>query len=410
MRKNFCSLPFIHTAIEANGDIKGCCLTPAFAHADGSPYNLNYDGFDESVNSPEYLEFVESFKRDERHPACQECWAFDDDQTVSNRIKFTRSTEMYTRGLSPQDPQRNLKFLEVKIGNSCNLKCRICGPHNSSKAASEAAEITGSVEPLKHTLQSQWIHRPEVWQQISAVDWETIHLMGGEPFLDKTHIPMLEAFVNEGRASKIGLWYNTNGTVFPEHLIPLLQKFKWVHISLSVDDLGSRFEYQRFPAKWPLVVRNLERFFALDKKTFKVHVDICWSLMNVFYFDEIMSFYREFFAQHGLRFKDLSEGRHFVTGQDLIFCPKSMRPEQKQLYLAKLRSSPFWQEPGFSDLLQDLVQHIQVGTFKPEVERQRIERITSIDTYRKQSFAAVFPELESLVQSPMVQYATADCL
>ena len=35
------------------------------------------------------------------------------------------------------DSKPNLKFIDFKLGNVCNLKCRICGSWSSSKWAQE---------------------------------------------------------------------------------------------------------------------------------------------------------------------------------------------------------------------------------------------------------------------------------
>ena len=37
--------------------------------------------------------------------------------------------------------KKNLKFLDLKLGNICNLKCRICGSWSSSKWAQEEIKL-----------------------------------------------------------------------------------------------------------------------------------------------------------------------------------------------------------------------------------------------------------------------------
>jgi MoaA/NifB/PqqE/SkfB family radical SAM enzyme len=389
---NFCILPFVHTAIEANGDVKGCCLTPPFRDASGRPYNLNTHSLDEALGSAAYREFTDSFRHNRRHAACTACWREEDRGSISNRMKFNSK---YAR----HGWNRDLRFLEIKVGNACNLKCRICGPHNSSKSALEAAEVFKDARALTHNHQSQWVENARVWREFADLRLDTIHVMGGEPFLDKNHIPMLEELVTNGRAGDICLWYNSNGTVFPEKLLPLLRQFKQAHISLSLDDVGPRFEYQRFPAKWETVRANLGRFFALDPAFFKIEIDVCWSLFNISYIDEILAFYEEFFAERGMPMNpNIFEGRHFYAGDH--FCPKTLRAEQRERIIERLEASPFRQRTPYAPLFRALTAHLAFDAYSPELERERREKIIALDRHRRQNFADFFPELSSVITSP----------
>lgn len=392
--KNFCILPFNHTAIEANGGVKGCCLTPPFQAPDGRPYNLNTHTLKEALESEDYRGFVQSFQKDERHPYCQKCWEEEDAGSISNRIKF--NNQFNRRLLEGDLEHRDLNFLEVKVGNFCNLKCRICGPYNSSKAATEEDEVFSDPTALQYNVQSGWINAPENWDTLAALPIEVIHIMGGEPFIDKTHWPMLEGFVNSGRAKEIDLWYNTNATVFPEKHLPLLSQFKSVSISLSVDDIGKRFEYQRFPAKWEAVRQNLEKYFALERP-FKTEIDICWSLFNLFYVDDIFDFYEAFFAQIGRPTDyNLMHGRHFYSGD--FFCPKTLRENQRALILDRLESSRYLRSEKYGPLLSAMITHVNFDLYDPVRERNRVDRIKALDKYRNQDFAKYFPELEGFLR------------
>ena len=131
---NFCALPFMHMAVETNGSIRPCCM--------GDPFDLNISNktIQEVYNDPVRFEFMESFKRNEKHPACYQCW---EDPEI--RAKF--STSAWSRGTTEEFmqtgkyPDMKLKWLEIKPGNRCNLKCRICGVHGSSSWTKDTAEL-----------------------------------------------------------------------------------------------------------------------------------------------------------------------------------------------------------------------------------------------------------------------------
>ena len=99
--------------------------------------------------------------------------------------------------------------------------------------------------------------------------------MGGEPFMVPEHFKMLERMVADPTidCSKIDIGYNTNGTYFPTpDNIELYRNFKLVKFSLSIDDFGPRFEYQRTLAEWEQVANNLMKFSRLnmEAKTFSM--------------------------------------------------------------------------------------------------------------------------------------------
>ena len=85
--------------------------------------------------------------------------------------------------------------------------------------------------------------------------------MGGEPFMVPEHFQLLKKLLNGNvDISKIQILYNTNGTIFPtDKQIDLLQKFANVKIQLSIEEIGTRFEYQRNLAEWEQVKSNITK-------------------------------------------------------------------------------------------------------------------------------------------------------
>ena len=127
-------------------------------------------------------------------------------------------------------PEKQLKWLEVKPGNRCNLKCRICGVHNSSQWTKDAAAIENlkrhhsypikfkDSEAFATTKESDWIDDPEFWVNLKGFEKiHYLHFMGGEPFMVPEHFKILERMVADPTidCSTIDLGYNTNGTYFP---------------------------------------------------------------------------------------------------------------------------------------------------------------------------------------------------
>ena len=88
-----------------------------------------------------------------------------------------------------------------------------------------------------------------------------------------------------------------------------LSKFQNLNICLSIDGVGKRFEYMRYPLSWELLCNNLEQF---KKITSNISVSAMISNVNIFYYSELM----EFFHDQKLNYlcKQIDQPQHFSPG------------------------------------------------------------------------------------------------
>ena len=93
-----------------------------------------------------------------------------------------------------------------------------------------------------------------------VVQFKRIDFYGGEPWLIQEHWDTLSKMVELGYSKDCILHYTTNGTVFKSKQVDLLKQTKTVSIQLSIDGIGNRFEYQRYPGKWSVIENNIKRF------------------------------------------------------------------------------------------------------------------------------------------------------
>jgi MoaA/NifB/PqqE/SkfB family radical SAM enzyme len=194
-------------------------------------------------------------------------------------------------GISPDwtSDAKPLMFLDLKLGNICNLKCRICGSWSSSQFAAE--EIANTRPEQRKTSYAYQMLRagawprdnPQFWDQIDSVlnDIRYIEFTGGEPFMIEEHFSMLQGIVDRGIAGQVEIHYNTNGTHYPDQAEAIWRHFKCVEIAFSIDDVGARFEYQRSNAIWADVCANLDRFRDLKETHLNIQLQVC-TTVNVF--------------------------------------------------------------------------------------------------------------------------------
>lgn len=158
--------------------------------------------------------------------------------------------------------------LDYWIGNICNLRCAICSPYFSSAWGEE----------LKIPIAERNNTTNYAWKDLDLTQLKFIHFNGGEPLLSKEHVEFLKAIPTK---SQVHLNYNTNGTILPsEKLLELWSQFKLVQLDFSIDDIGDRFEYQRYPAKWNEVVKNLQWFIDHSPVNCMFAVNTTVSILN----------------------------------------------------------------------------------------------------------------------------------
>ena len=279
--KNACILPWISLETTPQGDVRPCCLSTT----DIPDVNLTTNTLAEAQRHPYMQEMRQVFSEDRRPGNCERCWIEEDAGKKSKRQhmldKFKHVPVDYT-STEPAD----LIFLDLKLGNICNLKCRICGSWSSSRwAQEEIAQYGAGHEASEWLYQGSWPRRaPDFWKEMDQLlpQLRYFEFTGGEPFLIQQHFELLERAVSAGYAQDIDIHYNTNGTQFPDQHT-LWREFKRVQIAFSIDNTGARFEYERAGADWELVNQNIRAFQQLQQQGYPLDLQVCvtWNIQNV---------------------------------------------------------------------------------------------------------------------------------
>jgi MoaA/NifB/PqqE/SkfB family radical SAM enzyme len=294
----FCVLPWVSLEASPIGTVRPCCLADDELVDDaGEKFSLLDANFQDIQNSNSMRMLRQQFLAGQKPQTCRKCWNEERAGRTSkrmhtlDRLKHSIPDTEWTQDAKP------LMFLDLKLGNICNLKCRICGSWSSSQfAAEEIAQLSGEEKKKSHAYTmlraGAWPQENQsFWNEIDSVlnDIRYIEFTGGEPFMIAEHFEMLQGIVNRGIAGQVEIHYNTNGTQYPEHAIEIWRHFKTVEIAFSIDDLGDRFEYQRSNAVWSEVEQNIARFRDLKAQYPNIRLQCC-STVNVFnvrYIDQL---------------------------------------------------------------------------------------------------------------------------
>lgn len=394
---NFCAMPFFHVAIESNGDVRPCCLGDPLFNAAGMPII-------DVINHPEHIKFRQSFLNNEQHPACNTCWGDYHNDKFSGRYVYSSSLKVYNevaKIMQGATPEQKLVWLEIKAGNRCNLACRICGLWNSAKWLKESYELQALTREnypefkdsseFKYNQQAKWIDDINFWKNIEGFDdIKIIHLMGGEPLMIEEHYEMLRAIAEKFDPSKIIIWYNTNGTIIPgPEEEKLLSKFKKIFWSVSIDDFGDKFNYQRSGASWDEVKKNLPYFFSKDN--FESTIDTTISIYNI---ATIHEFVKE------LQSMGLSKyfSPHYVTTTNGYSNVRTLHPAIKVRIKEKLLESKFSVDENFTKEVDIIIDYMMfIDSWSSNIDEKRKREIKFIDKKRNENFVETFPEMAELL-------------
>ena len=297
--EKFCVLPWISLETSPIGTVRPCCLAiDEIVNDQGEKFKLADSTFSQIQNS-QYLKNLRQEFLDGKQPqTCRRCWQEERSGRTSkrmhtlDRLKHMGLPDDWTVDAKP------LIFLDLKLGNICNLKCRICGSWSSSTFATEEINFIIDREEKKKSFHYQMLrdgawprNSDNFWHQLDAAMSEVryIEFTGGEPFMISEHFDLLRRLVDRGYAHQIEIHYNTNGTQYPEQAEEIWRHFKHVEIAFSIDDIDQRFEYQRTNAIWSEVVENIKKFREMRDRNRNMKLQVCCTInvFNVMYLEDV---------------------------------------------------------------------------------------------------------------------------
>lgn len=361
--ETICPLPWMHLEVKNNGNISPCCIRP-----DSLGNILDHKLTD--VFSGESMQLLrKSFLDGETPSGCAVCWKNENNGVVSNRQRHYNL--LYRDFLVNYIDSPQLASLDLKPGNTCNFKCRICGPESSSLWAQEIQTI-----PLVKTVFRNWTDEDhpavsQIFDNISTL--KQYDLYGGEPFLIKSLNLLVEQIILSGHASDVRLHYNSNGSIYPEHLLEHWKHFRHVDLHFSIDNVGKRFELER-GGTWAQVDRNIQQLLQKNLPNLKISIMPVINIMNVLYLDELFDWTNNL---------NLSINPLYLQSPD-EFSIENLTPLAKQAVILKYQNSENI----------ELKKVVALVKSSPGSNGKKfIERTKQLDTIRNQSFLNTHPEI-----------------
>jgi sulfatase maturation enzyme AslB (radical SAM superfamily) len=262
-----------------------------------------------------------------------------------------------------------------------------------------------------------WHENPDFWKEMYAQipNLKQVYFAGGEPLMIREHKLFLQEIIRQGYADKILVRYNTNVLLLDEEIIEIWQQFKKVKVGVSIDAVGDRNYYIRYPTDWNTVEKNLH---ILDNTSDNIQVSIATAIqiLNIKHLPELAMWkVKQNFKK--VNFENVTGGIQAGGGlinMHLLYIPTflSIRclPEkdkievrQKFADLANWLFSNYRQDEDYWKInpygwkrwqaVLDFMNSEDHTSLLPAFK----EYITTMDGHRSTDFTQTFPELKHLI-------------
>ena len=382
-------LPWISIETSPIGTARPCCMAhDEITDTDGVKYDLNTADLTTIYRSKYMQQLRQQFRAGEKPATCNRCWDEEAAGRSSKRIHSkVRLKELYAQVDWANDTPDQLWFIDLKLGNICNLKCRICGSWSSSKWAEEELNYMSKGSDKKSHIAYQWLKQGAWPRNKDTTFWSNLkqilpnikyfEFTGGEPWLIEEHFELLNFAASNGYSKNIDIHYNTNATQSILPHLDLFSQFGRVDIAFSIDNVGSRFEYERYGANWIEANNIIDATHAAKQQRMpNITTQLCFTIniQNVYYLDELLSWADT--KKFGSVYFNMMHSPGHMSIQE-------MTPDAQALVLNKLETTA-WTNQHYQYEISNIIKFIQNGNGSDG--KEFLTKMQRTDEYRQQSF------------------------
>ena len=220
-----CVLPWVHEFRKINGKMAPCCRGDAFKD-------------NETIEQTRELMLKGIKPRN-----CNDCYQDESQSGWSARIEET--TNWINKFGTPDLEKPILQYLDVRYDPTCNLKCKTCGPHDSTLWQKEKG-----IKILRNFENKDYLNK------IDKKVLKKVYLAGGEPTYIKSYLTFLQELHVVNPSCEVII--NTNLKKLPNAWREIIKKFSNLTVVCSCDAIGTLGTYMRYPLGWDEFCDNVK--------------------------------------------------------------------------------------------------------------------------------------------------------
>lgn len=394
--KKLCMIPWVGFSNNPAGLAQPCCLFKGNIKGDDGQDLYVQETSVKDIFTSEYMKQLrQDFRDGKQPPQCSTCWTDEDNGYTSKRMIF--NSQVYPALRIEVDWREEPEYpceYQMIISNSCNLKCRSCSPSHSTLWQQELRKEFGSTFfEMPHGQAGRedgvlWTQRQDWYKNLRRIE-----VVGGEPMYIKQWHQMFDELIEQGLSENIVLDMSTNCNIIrPELLMKWVNNFERVGIGLSVDGIGSTYNYMRHPGKWDVVFANMQRYNQLYLEAMETGRPFYYQISFTLSWVNALDLTR----MHDLQRSEFPDSKIW---NNLVHYPEWMSlknaPETLKNHLYQMWKTYDWREyQGDIDAIINFMFSKQVTD---EEFREHFKQNEVIDIRRKEKLFDAVPEYKELL-------------
>jgi organic radical activating enzyme len=356
---------------------------------DGSTYNLGVDKLDTIYNSNFYKNLRQKMLDGEYIPGCETCYSNEKYGRESRRL--INNDLFSNQNFTDTQAELKIQYLDIRLGNQCNLKCRMCSPANSSMIEEEFIQNPLPVLDrfyLKNEITVKDWFETETFDdninpQISNL--VTIYMTGGEPTLIKKNYDIMQRLIDTGQNSKVTLIINTNMTNTNYKFYDLIKRFNKVIIQMSIDAIGDLATYIRYPTEFKTVDKTINDLLSLGNNI-TLRAGPVIQVLNLNKLVDMFEYFESFNRKHKKQVIDIRPGFVFMPEyNNIVYLPKEYKIEcYRKVYMWMLEKCQY-QSQQFKNTINALKGKCYEDSLDVSKIKDFLEFNTALDNIRNMS-------------------------
>lgn len=429
--KTFCIYPWMHQMTTPTGKVNFCCISNKTQVLDdtGQAISLGTDSFAKAWNTNYMRAIRQKMVTGQPVKGCETCYH---QEKIEKRSYRQTHNEEWLKKLGEKEFKARVEdsiknnfqvdklpvYLDLRLGNLCNLKCRMCNPYNSVMIEKEWRELDQETNQQyskfwqKYNTENgsvdKWYESDNFWNDVEKYipHLKKVYMTGGEPTLIEANYKFLDKCKEMGYAHKIELFFNLNFTTMRDRFIEQLKHFQWTSINASLDGYQADNEYIRGNSKWEMISKNIEKLIENSDRNVGLGFSPVIQIYNILSITDLLDYIEGLMLKYD---KNMLIDFLFCFYPDFLdfsILPKNIKVEAKKKIIEwSARSKTLHRKTENSFFLKNGIESL-INRLDQTMEQENglkikdfLEYTEMLDKKRFQSFSKSFPQLKEMLNN-----------
>ncbi len=407
----FCILPWVHFATKTTGEVRPCCISTDKLNNKKTNFKCGSNTILEIWNSDHMKSIRQDMLSGKKISGCTVCYEQEKNTNTSKRIDENNqwltpeihNNIEYSRNNNGESKNKPIYF-DIRLGNLCNLKCRMCSHTSSNQIQKENMVLDKILNKEDNDLIGinksfdidRWYTGNNFWDDLDRYipHIEQLYFAGGEPTLNESHYTLVNNIIKKGYNKDIELYYNINLTNIQQRFVDIVNEFKYTLISCSIDGYGELNDYIRSPSKWTTIEKNLITLLTTTNDNVDISITFTVQALNVLHIARLYNWVCDLSIKHN---KNVQFCFNMLYDPDFLsidILPKHIK--EKALFNLQYINRPIlYKDENFNTIIKLLQKD------EPDdiilLQKNFARYIEILDKHRNESVLDVVDELKELL-------------